>query len=433
MSSGTPVILVISSGLKYYRDYLMSAVARRAAQNGLGVWLINGTAPTWQNAYVDGCTVMNVHDHPALAATVRTIAAEHPIAGVICWDEPLVIPSTHIAHELGVPGLGLDGVIGCRDKHRTRTLLTEAGVAQPRYALVSDRDQAVAAAAEIGYPVVVKPRALGASIGVVLAADERELHAAYTVATGASLAGDAPYQRVALVEEYLDGPEISIDGAVYKGEFLPLFLARKDTGIHPYFEELGHVVDAADPLLADPELLDLLTTAHRVLGVQNGMTHTEIRLTRRGPVIVEVNGRLGGDLIPYLGKLGTGIEPGEILFDIATGVRPDITPLHRSAAGIRFAYPEYDIRVESIALPKANPDDGLVSALAMVTPGTELRLPPGGYIARYALVIAAAADHDACVRRLDRAMADVRLAGTPLGPPAPGAAFQMPAGLLDVD
>src|SRR5262249_28160811 len=153
----------------------------------------------------------------------------------------------------------------------------------------------------------------------------------------------------------------------------------KRTGLHPYFEEVGHIVDAADPLLADAALLDTLARAHRALGIEDGLTHTEARLTPRGPVIIEVNGRLGGDLIPFLGRAATGIDPAEVLGDGAAGERPDTTPTGRVAAGIGFGYPERDCLVRSVEVPAEAP--GLLTAAPMVEPGTTLRLPPGGYIA----------------------------------------------------
>jgi biotin carboxylase len=322
-------------------------------------------------------------------------------------------------------------VHGCRDKHSCRDRLTAAGVAQPGFELTADLDQARAAAARIGYPVIVKPRALGASMGVSLATDERELEFAYRVAHEASLVGDEPYHGGAIIEGYVDGPEISIDGAVHKGEYLPMFVARKSTGLPPFFEELGHVVDAADPLLRDEELLDLLATAHNVLGIEDGITHTEVRLSTRGPVIIEVNGRLGGDLIPFLGQLATGIEPGSVLFDVATGRRPDLEHTRAGVAGIRFGYPDHDCVVHSVTVPAEAP--GLVLASRMVEPGTTLRLPPGGYIARHSLVVCSAPDPQTCAGRLDDAAALVEVDTELVDPPPAGTRLTMPAGLLDVD
>jgi hypothetical protein len=431
MNSRNGVLLVIGSGLKLYREYLVGSIAARARAADLRMVLINNLNPTWQEDYFDEIIVANVFDHRLLAATVREVASRQRVVGLMCWDEPLVQPAAEIAAELGVPGLSVPGVRGCRDKHRTRSLLSAAGLHQPGFEMTATVEQARTAAERIGYPVVVKPRALGASMGVVFVADADELDAAFRVASEASLIGDLPFRGGAIVERYASGPEISIDAAVYEGEYLPMFLARKQTGLHPYFEEVGHVVDAADPLLGDEVLIDTVARAHRVLGVENGITHAEVRLTEGGPLIIEVNGRLGGDLIPFLGKTATGIDPGEVLFDVATGQRPDISPTRRSVAAIRFGYPEHDCVVRSVSVPSEAP--GLVPAARWGGPGPARRLPPGGYIARHSFVVCRANDVPACVQRLDAASALVELDGDPLAPPAAGAALELPAGLLDVE
>lgn len=425
------VLLVIGSGLRMYREYLVRPAAAYARSLGLELVLVNNLKPTWQSEYFDEIEVVNVFDHELLFAAARGIAARRTVVGVLCWDEPLVMPAAVLADEFGVPGLSVAGVTGCRDKHRTRTLLAEAGIAQPASTMVHDEREAAEVAARTGYPVVVKPRALGASMGVVLAADESELQAAYRTASDASLVGDEPYRGGALIEEFASGDEISIDAAVHKGEYLPMFVARKRTGHYPYFEETGHVVDAADPLLTDRGLMDMLARAHEVLGVENGLTHTEVRLSPRGPVIIEVNGRLGGDLIPFLGRTATGIDPGVVLIDIALGRRPEIAATRGQAAGIRFGYPEQDCSVRAVRVPEQAP--GLVVAAPMADPGTVLRLPPGGYIARHSFVVCEAADTVECDARLDAAAALVELDADPVVPPASGSTLMMPAGLLDSD
>jgi biotin carboxylase len=432
MSAPRPgALLVIGSGLKLYREYIVRTVAERARRSGLALVLINNLKPTWQHDYFDDISVTNVFDHRLLAETARDLAARYTIAGVLCWDEPLVMPAAELAAEFGVPGLGIEGGHGCRDKHSCRSRLTAAGLPQPGFRLTADLAQARTAAAEIGYPVIVKPRALGASMGVMLATDEQELQSAFRVAHEASLVGDEPYRGGAIVEGFADGPEISIDAAVFKGEYLPMFVARKRTGMWPYFEETGHVVAATDPLLHDEALLAVLAAAHRALGVENGITHAEVRLTARGPVIIEVNGRLGGDLIPFLGKIATGVDPGAVLFDVATGQRPDTAHSRSGSVGIEFGYPEHDCVVRSVTVPDSAA--GLVTASRMVEPGTTLRLPPGGYIARHSFVVCAADDPRTCAERLAAASALVKLDAEWVEPPPAGTTLQMPAGLLDVD
>ncbi|MFJ6758301.1 ATP-grasp domain-containing protein [Streptomyces sp. NPDC091273] len=401
------VVILVGSGQRAYREYLLAGAARRRP-----IWILDAVDPTWQKEYVIGSTTVElldrerlVPDQEGLVRAAESVAAEHRVVGVFSYDETLVVTTALIAERLGLPGLTVRGADNCRNKHNTRRLLTAAGLPQPHFAYVTDAEQALAAADSFGYPVVLKPRGMGASIGVIRVDGPEGVRPAFEVADAAGHGGNSDYEGGALVEECVIGPEISIDGVVFDGGYTPLFLAHKEVGLEPYFEETGHVVSATDPLLADEELLGILRDAHRELGVGYGITHTEVKLTSRGPVIIEVNARLGGDLIPYLGSLATGIEPGEVAAEVATGTRPEWTPAKARTVGIRFLYPHQNGTVRSVDVPAAPDTPGLLEANVMVRPGTTLLLPPDGYLSRYANVICAGEDRPDCEEHLAKAAA----------------------------
>jgi biotin carboxylase len=414
--NGDGVVLLIGSGWRPYREYLLHGLARQSA-----LWLIDGRPPTWQRPYLTGSSVVGlldedrfVPDRQGLVGAALRVAEEQKVLGILTYDEQFVTATAHVAERLGVRGLTVVGAENCRDKARTRAALTAAGLPQPRYALVHNLDEAVAAATRIGYPVVVKPRGMGASAGVVRAERPDDLAGALEVAGRAGRAGPPVYEDGALIEELVDGPEISIDGAVSDGEYRPFCLARKQLGALPYFEEVGHVVDAADPLLTDPALQPLLAEAHNALGVLDGVTHTEVRLTVRGPVIIEVNARLGGDLIPYLGKLAAGVDPGRVAAEVATGARPSVEATMQACAGIRFLYPPQDCRVLGVSVAESAAVPGVREARAMVQPGAKVRLPPNAQLGRYAYVLAVAPTRAECETALGEAAALVDLRYEPL-------------------
>jgi ATP-grasp domain/L-amino acid ligase C-terminal domain 2 len=405
------VVLQFGSGFQPYREYLMQGAAKRRP-----LWLIDDEPASWQQPYLAGSTVVVplegpglVLDHGGLLAAAESVARTHRVRGVFTYDEPSVIATALVADRLGLPGLTAEGAEGCRNKARTRQALTAAGLPQPRFALAATAEEAAAAAADIGYPIVVKPRGMAASIGVALVDGAAGIADAFDRADRSSRSGPADYHGGALVEELIDGPEISIDGAVVAGEYLPFCIAHKQLGPPPYFEEVGHIVDGNDPLLADAELRELLRSAHEAIGAPYGITHTEIRFSVRGPVVIEVNGRLGGDLIPYLGKLATGIDPGAVLVDVAQGLRPRLEPDHRTCVGIRFCYPPEDCRVVEIVVPEPGSVPGLVEAHPMVAAGATVRLPPRSHIGRHAYVVCTADDPAACADRLTAAAGLVEL------------------------
>jgi biotin carboxylase len=85
----------------------------------------------------------------------------------------------------------------------------------------------------------------------------------------------------------------------------------------------------------------------------HGVTHAEIRLTRKGPRLVELNGRLGGDLIPFNSAMATGIDLVAAAAELALGRRPALTATRSFAAEVRFVYPPYDCVVGSIDVERA--------------------------------------------------------------------------------
>ena len=398
-----PVLIVISTGKAAFREYLLSSIATRYR-----VHLLCGAEPTWAKGYLAGWTVLDMDDTmdaTQMCAAARELATREAVRGVLSWDEARILQSATVAAALGLPGGDPDMVMRCRDKYLTRRALDEGGVPQPRSVLVADLSQAAAIAGQFGYPVVLKPRAMGGSLGVVLAESPTELAAKFEFARDCEVPGSWRYDEGVLVEEYVAGPEISVDSAVHHGEVLPMFVARKEIGYPPYFEEVGHVVDAADPLLADAQLASVMRAAHEALGFTDGITHAEYKLTPAGPKVIEVNARLGGDLIPYLGMLGSGIDPGLAAAAVACGCRPELVPDRSEVTGVRFFYaPEDDTTIEAIRFEAAALPPETDRAVTLVQPGDVMSPPPKGTMSgRVAFATVRAGTVAACRAALDAA------------------------------
>ncbi|WP_245563511.1 ATP-grasp domain-containing protein [Longispora albida] len=374
---------------------------------------LTGVEPTWEKEYVTAWTVAEdtTELDDALAAA-RAIHEATPLDGVVTWDEARVVHAAHIAEQLGLPGPGAAAAMRCRDKHQTREALAAAGVPQPRSIQVTSLEEARQAAAGIGYPVVVKPSDLLLSMGVVAVDTPGGLDAAYAAATSVAVPGRADYVARPLVEERVTGYEISVDCSVHEGEVTVLCLARKRVGFPPYCVEIGHTVDAADPLLTDAELLKVLHDAHAALGYRTGNTHTEIMMTPDGPRIIEVNGRVGGDLIPYLGELATGVDTGLNACAVACGQPPSAEPARGRVAGVRFFWAEHDGTViESVRFdfgPSGQPA-AIDQLSAFAKPGSVRGPAKGTFDGRIALATAVGESLAEVEAALDAAGAALRV------------------------
>ncbi|HET6208925.1 MAG TPA: ATP-grasp domain-containing protein [Jatrophihabitans sp.] len=398
-----PRLLLIGTGLRAYREYLLSSLGKE-----FRLHLFHKVEPGWEMDHLAGWTVLpDTTDGAAMAEQARRLDQDEPFVGVLCWDEARIHAAAQVAQALGLPN-GDPAVIGrLRDKGQTRQALAAAGLAQPRSIPVATLAQALAAAEQVGYPAILKPRGLGASLGVIRVNDADQLRARFdfTFNTRSPEPEDVLAEERVLVEECVTGEEISVDAVITGGKTAALFIARKVVGYPPYAEEIGHYVSADDPLLTDPVLTELLQACHTALGFTDGWTHSEFMLTESGPKVIEVNGRLGGDLIPKLGMLATGIDPGVTAARAACGLPVQVSPTRRRTAGVRFFYVEQeDSEIVEVSFDSSKLPETVREAVAVAKPGAIVSPPPKGTAwGRIAFAIAVADSADECERALDAA------------------------------
>ncbi|MFF4867224.1 ATP-grasp domain-containing protein [Streptomyces sp. NPDC001231] len=352
-----------------YRGYCLESVAAV-----YDVVLITSDEPSWEVPYIRDCMVVpDPTDRAALFAAGRALAERHVVTGVFTWTEWYLVPVARLARQLGLPTTAPEVTQACRNKATARALFARHGVPSAASVSVRNRREAQVAAERIGYPVVLKPAAHAASIGVIRADNPDQLTAAYPFAHRAARGG-MESTRV-LVEEYLDGPEASVECVTYRGETTVVAVTRKTVSDPPYFEELAHSVDAADPLLG--VVASAARAAIRALGITDGVSHVEMRLVDDWPRLVEVNGRIAGDMIGHLVRLATGIDLPRAAADIACGRAPDLTPTHSSAAAIHLIYPETSGTLHRLQLEGSRPP-WLERVHFQHHPGDDLALPADG-------------------------------------------------------
>jgi biotin carboxylase len=396
--SERPALLILCGGQREYREYMLERLAGRYQPVLLSPWPV-----TWERAHIADHEVIDPADTGQIFAAAERMAARYPIAGVLTYYEPCVELASAIGLHLGVPNCPVEGARRCRDKYATREALQKGDVPSARFALVASEEEARHAASRIGYPVIVKPRSLSASFGVSLVGGPDELDAALACAKSNSLTEPWDHQRGIVVEEYLDGPEISVDVVVFRGGVRPVLFAKKILGFFPNFEEIGHVVAAPELIVDDPKgVHEILAAAHRAMGIDNAVTHTEIRMTASGPRIIEINGRSGGDLIPQLGELALGVDIAMASGDVAAGTEPDLAITRGGVAGVRFFYPDCAGRVASVGLdPGFSRPEWLHQVTWLLAPGSSVSGEAGRlYLDRYGFAVVTGADIDDCVTHM---------------------------------
>lgn len=255
------------------------------------------------------------------------------LAGVLTSSDHYLAVVAEVAAALAMPGPPPDAVAGTRDKGEQRRRLVEAGVAVPAHVVARDPDEAAAAARIVGLPAVVKPVTGSGSIGVrmCVTAGETATHAAALLATARNERG-GPVPRRVLVEELVVGPELSVE--VFAGRAVGI--TAKHLGPPPAFVEVGHdhPADLSAPARGRVEETALAAVAG--LDLTSGPAHVELRLAARGPVVIEVNARLAGGMIPRLVQMATGTDLVAATVRSACGLDASVGPFRARAASIRF-------------------------------------------------------------------------------------------------
>jgi len=405
-------LLVVGSGCPICRQYALGSMASRYR-----LILLDDAEPTWQAPYVADHIVVPFTDTAAVLDAVRRLAGR--VDGVVTYIEQYLEITAEIATALGLPGNSVATVRACRDKLLTRLTLAAAGVPSARSIPITSLAAAHEAAADIGYPVVVKPRNLAGSLGVTQVHGPGELAEAYTLAGGSRLDGvDSNGPVELLVEEYLDGPHISVESVTLAGRTSAAAVTEHIFDFPPYFELTGCVVDTANPL-TDPRspTAEVARAALEALGFEYGVSHVEMRLTADGPRIVEVNARLAGARIPYLWQLASGVDLALAAANVAVGAPADLTRRREGAAAVRNLYPRKAGRVANLSADPVLATRAWLDDLAWEkSPGDEVKLPPNAIDDVLGTVVVTGPDAATCMRLLDEAEASITADIDPLVP-----------------
>jgi hypothetical protein len=285
------------------------------------VMLVVGTSPyaTATRPFLDEIAETVAWDQPRaeLLDHLRKWRAD----GITTYAERMVLPTAEVAAELGLPFYSVPTAHLLRDKFLQRQRLAEAGVQRTRSVSLAGLDQWRDVAAQVGFPLVVKPR---------MGEGSRYTHLVQSIEQGEALLQDLwkSYSGVFVAEEFIAGKKrpplgdyVSVESCVVDGRITHLGITGK-FDILPPFREQGGFWPAP---ISEAERAGVLDLAHRAiagLGVVTGMIHTEVKLTADGPHIIEVNGRIGGQ-INDMSTRASGIDIIVLGARIALGLNID--------------------------------------------------------------------------------------------------------------
>ena len=286
--------------------------------------------------------IISTIDTPA----ILECAKNHRIDGIMTLASDMPMQSVAVVSEsLGLVGVSRETALLATNKAYMRDALKAHNVPVPLFYRVYDIaafKKAVADVRSKGYRCIVKPADNSGSRGVDLLSDESDLDSAYAYSKQFSRSGEL------VVEEYMEGPEVSVETLASDGCIRAIQVTDKITTGAPYFVEMGHTQPSRIDKAIQDEIINVAIAANNAIGISNGPSHTEIKVTKDGPKIVELGARLGGDCITtHLVPLSTGVDLVENCIRIALGEKPDLTPKWSRGAAIRYLKTEQGI-VKSI-------------------------------------------------------------------------------------
>ena len=308
-------------------SYLQRPVVERAKQMGLRTICFS-----WPQGAVckDLCDVfypVSITEKEEILAICR----KEQINGICTIASDVAAPTVaYVAEQMGLVGNSYEAACKAHDKHAMREALMAAGVECPKYQVMTKGEKIAVEGMEL--PLIVKPTDRSGSLGVQKVTKGKDIEAAVTEAERVSIVGEA------LVEEFIEGCEISVEMISCKGTHYALQITDKETTGAPHFVELAH----HQPSGLSPEMQTCIFAITRraldALGITNGASHSEYKITKEGRVVVmEIGARMGGDFIgSNLVQLSTGYDFLRGVIEVALGEEIHPEPKHLAYSGVYF-------------------------------------------------------------------------------------------------
>lgn len=249
---------------------------------------------------------------------IMTLATDMPMRSIARATEAL-----------GLPGISYDTAIKSTDKGEMIKAFEQHNVEHPWYFIVNNSEHLNSILPHITYPCVIKPTDNAGNRGVSYVANEEELLQMYSYSFDNSRSGDV------IIEEYMEGQEVSVEIIVVNSTVHIIAVTDKQTLGKPYFVEIGHSQQSQHSEHDLSLIKDLATRAVQAVGINNSPAHVEIMLTPQGPKMVELGARLGGGCITtHLVPLSTGVNMIQCVIDLALGQEPCVRPKFQKGSAL---------------------------------------------------------------------------------------------------
>lgn len=298
-------VILLMSGVTYRGAAFVKAAERLGLQVVRGVDMPRPLARYWRPTLP-----LDFRDPDRAVRDILAYVREHPVGAILAVDDAATVIAARACAALGLSHNSPEASLAARDKHVMRQRFAATGVPSPHFRLYHTGDDPARVAADVAYPCVVKPTTLSGSQGVIRANTPEELVRAFertrSIVLCANAEGSARPSQHILVEDYIPGDEVAVEGVLAAGQLTPLAIFDKpDPLAGPFFEETIYVTPSRLPQAMQEAIIATTARACAALGLREGPIHAELRLDAAGPAVVEVAGRSIGGLCAKILRFGT--------------------------------------------------------------------------------------------------------------------------------
>lgn len=308
-------------------SYLQEPLVKKAKEMGLYTLCF---------AWADGATCKGLCDKFYDISIVEKeqildICQQENIDGIATIASDVAAPTVaYIANKMGLVGNDYEAAVRANNKYLMRNAFMKAGVPCPLYKMVTSIEETNTI--DWFYPLIVKPSDRSGSLGVTKVLSPVELAPAVEKAISVS------FKKQAMIEEFIEGREISVEFISYHGIHFPLQITDKVTTEAPHFVELEHHQPSTLSDEMFTKIYNITKTALDALDLTNGASHAEYKITKEGRIaIMEIGGRMGGDFIGSdLVRLSTGYDFVKGVIEVALGEFEEPNKTINKHSGVYF-------------------------------------------------------------------------------------------------
>ena len=387
--------------------------------------------------------VFDADKHDEIATLVSAFAQERkaagkPVDGTLAFFDAYTVLNAKIADALGLPGHGVEPIANTKSKDKMREVLAARSDFAVQFRRIKTEDEAAAAFRDLGHGVLKPPRGAGSQfVAEIRTEEEARAQFRAMVAAQEKMRREDPLKAGrysvgksfggALYEQFLDGPEVDIEIIVQDGQVKLMTVADNLPTEPPYFVETGDIYPSQLPAADQAALKAMAHEAVKVIGLKNGNIHLEAKMTSRGPRVIEINSRMGGDFVYHAMKQTWGVDLIELGLKAAAGLPiPDLTGLEPKAVVTALEKPvETAGTIESISpeayeMQKDPAKYGLYRVEIAKGVGDRVDGPPYGLSEKPVNIQAMGKTYAEAKRNAEKALDLIKIKVRPKGAPADG-------------